>query len=288
MTGHGQSSRRAAGITIDVEVRAVNNRYLKISARAPELPPSFEGEIESIVREYLKRGSVSVSVKIGNFVGGVTSTIARDTLKTYLQEAESLAAELGIPHQVELGSFLLLPGVLDTKRSVDDPEVHEAVKQSLRAALMDLQTMRQAEGQSMAQKLKESLSEIGKCVLAISKRAPAVLSDYQARLEQKVRLAIEEKGLDLSTADVVREIVLFSDKSDISEEITRLESHLKQFQSLFDQKESQGRRIDFLLQEMGRETNTIGSKANDSEISKHVVTIKVIIEQMRELVQNIE
>ncbi|XZE19640.1 YicC/YloC family endoribonuclease [Pirellulaceae bacterium SH449] len=288
MTGHGQSSRKAGQFTIDVEVRTVNNRYLKILARAPELPPAFEGEIESLVREHLKRGSVSVSVKLGNCAGGATSTISRDTLRTYLQEAKSLAAECGISHQVELGSFLQLPGVLDTRGSVDDPDVHEAVRQGLRAALKDLQIMRQAEGQSMAQKLKESLSEIGECISAISKRAPMVLSDYQARLEQKVRLAVEEKGLDLSSADLVREIVLFSDKSDISEEITRLESHLKQFSTLFDQNGSQGRRLDFLLQEMGRETNTIGSKANDSEISKHVVSIKVIIEQIRELVQNIE
>lgn len=288
MTGHGQSSRKVGLSTIDVEVRTVNNRYLKILARAPEFPPAFEGEIEGIVREQLKRGSVSVSVKLGNASGLSSGAISRDTLRTYLQEAKSLAAECGIPHQVELGSFLQLPGVLDTRGSVEAPEVLEAVRDGLRTALNDLQVMRQAEGQAMAQKLKDSLVEISDCVSAIAKRAPVVLSDYQTRLEQKVRLAVEEKGLDLSTADVVREIVLFSDKSDISEEITRLESHLKQFNTLFDQKESQGRRIDFLLQEMGRETNTIGSKANDSEISKHVVSIKVIIEQIRELVQNIE
>lgn len=140
----------------------------------------------------------------------------------------------------------------------------------------------------MQERLLAYLSELGLVVKKIADRAPLVLQDYQARLEQKVRAAVESRGLELGDSDLTREVVLFSDKSDISEELTRLDSHIKQFHGLFDQKESQGRRIDFLLQEMGRETNTIGSKANDSEISSHVVTIKVIIEQIRELVQNVE
>jgi len=288
MTGHGQSSTKAGSNVIDVEVRTVNNRYLKVSARAPDLPPSFEGEIEGIVREFLRRGSVTVNVRLSGMGGVSSSAVSHAVLKSYVAEAKKVAADLGHPLQMEWGSLLQLPGVLEAKGSVEDPEILNAVRSGIRNALEDLQRMRLTEGRSMEDRLLGYLTDLEGVAVAISNRAPCVLQEYQARLEQKVRSAVESRGLELGESDLTREVVLYSDKSDISEELTRLDSHLKQFRGLFHQKESQGRRIDFLLQEMGRETNTIGSKANDSEISSHVVTIKVIIEQIRELAQNIE
>ncbi|MFN7290421.1 MAG: YicC/YloC family endoribonuclease [Pirellula sp.] len=288
MTGHGQSSTKSGPNTIDVEVRTVNNRYLKVSARAPDLSPLFENEIEGLVREVLRRGSVTVNVRVSGLAGAAGGSVSQGALKAYLQEAKKASVEYGVLFDVEWGSLLQLPGVLETKGSVDDPAILEAVRKGIRSALTDLQRMRMAEGQSMQARLLAYLAELESLVSRISSRAPLVLQDYKSRLEQKVRSAVESRGLELGDIDVTREIVLFSDKSDISEELTRLDSHLKQFHGLFSQTESQGRRIDFLLQEMGRETNTIGSKANDSEISSHVVTIKVIMEQIRELVQNVE
>lgn len=288
MTGHGQSSTKSGPNTIDVEVRTVNNRFLKVTARAPDLSPSFESEIEGIVRDVLRRGSVTVSVRVSGLVGASGGAVSQGALKAYLQEAKRASAEHGVLCNIDWGSLLQLPGVLEAKGSVDDPVLLDAVRNGIRSALNDLQRMRVAEGQSMQSRLLAYLAELETLVSAISTRAPLVLQDYQLRLEQKVRSAVESRGLEIGDVDVTREIVLFSDKSDISEELTRLESHLKQFHGLFAQTESQGRRIDFLLQEMGRETNTIGSKANDSEISSHVVTIKVIMEQIRELVQNVE
>lgn len=288
MTGHGQSSTKSGPNTIDVEVRTVNNRYLKVSARAPDLPPAFESEIEGLVRDFVRRGSVTVNVRVGGLVGLAGGVISQQALNTYLHEAKKASREHGVAVEIEWGSLLQLPGVLETKGNLDDPLLLETVRQGIRSALGDLQRMRLAEGRSMQERLLAYLSELELVVRKIADRAPVVLQDYQARLEQKVRAAVESRGLELGDSDLTREVVLFSDKSDISEELTRLDSHIKQFHGLFDQKESQGRRIDFLLQEMGRETNTIGSKANDSEISSHVVTIKVIIEQIRELVQNVE
>lgn len=288
MTGHGQSSTKSGPNTIDVEVRTVNNRYLKVSARAPDLPPAFESEIEGLVRDFVRRGSVTVNVRVGGLVGLAGGVISQQALNTYLHEAKKVSREHGVAVEIEWGSLLQLPGVLETKGNLDDPLLLETVRQGIRSALGDLQQMRLAEGRSMQERLLAYLSELELVVRKIADRAPIVLQDYQARLEQKVRAAVESRGLELGDSDLTREVVLFSDKSDVSEELTRLDSHIKQFHGLFDQKESQGRRIDFLLQEMGRETNTIGSKANDSEISSHVVTIKVIIEQIRELVQNVE
>ena len=288
MTGHGQSSTKTGSNSIDVEVRTVNNRYLKVLARAPDLAAAFESEIESIVREFLRRGSVTVSVRLGGSTGSVGGDISLNTLHYYLREAKKLSTETGQRIDFDWGSLLQLPGVLESKGSIDDPEILDAVRSFIRSALDDLQRMRLAEGQAMESRLVAYLAELESIVQAIATRAPLVLQEYQARLEQKVRMAVEARGLEMGDSDLTRELVLFSDRSDISEELTRLASHINQFRSLFSQKESQGRRIDFLLQEMGRETNTIGSKANDSEISSHVVTIKVIIEQIRELVQNVE
>ena len=123
---------------------------------------------------------------------------------------------------------------------------------------------------------------------SILQRAPVVISEYQSKLESRVRVAYESRGIGLETVDLLREVTLFCDKTDISEELTRLESHLDQFEKAIESEESQGRRLDFLVQELGRETNTIGSKANDAELSHHVVAIKTILEQIRELVQNVE
>lgn len=289
MTGHGQSSTKSGTNTIDVEVRTVNNRFLKVTARAPDLSPAFEGEIEGLVRDFIRRGSVTVNVRVsGGIAGGANDVLSHQALKTYLQAAKKASVEYGVQIDLDWGSLLQLPGVLETKGNLDDPVILEAARVGIRNALTDLQRMRQAEGNSMQERLLSYLLELESIVEKIGSRASVVLQDYQLRLEQKVRAAVESRGLELGDLDLTREVVLFSDKSDISEELTRLDSHLKQFHGLFQQKESQGRRIDFLLQEMGREANTIGSKANDAEISSHVVTIKVIMEQIRELVQNVE
>lgn len=289
MTGHGQSSTKSGINTIDVEVRTVNNRFLKVTARAPELSPAFEGEIEGLVRDFIRRGSVTVNVRVsGGIAGGANDVLSNQALQTYLQAAKKASKEYGVQIDLDWGSLLQLPGVLETKGNLDDPVILEAARVGIRNALTDLQRMRQAEGNSMQERLLSYLLELESIVAKIGSRASIVLQDYQLRLEQKVRAAVESRGLELGDLDLTREVVLFSDKSDISEELTRLDSHLKQFHGLFQQKESQGRRIDFLLQEMGREANTIGSKANDAEISSHVVTIKVIMEQIRELVQNVE
>lgn len=289
MTGHGQSSTKSGHNQIDVEVRTVNNRFLKVTARAPDLSPAFEGEIEGLVRDFVRRGSVTVNVRVsGGIAGGANDVLSHQALKTYLQEAKKASKEYGVQIDLDWGSLLQLPGVLETRGSFDDPVILEAARIGIRNALTDLQQMRQAEGNSMQERLLAYLSELESVVTKIGARTSAVLQEYQLRLEQKVRAAVESRGLELGDVDLTREVVLFSDRSDISEELTRLDSHLKQFHGLFQQKESQGRRIDFLLQEMGREANTIGSKANDAEISSHVVTIKVIMEQIRELVQNVE
>jgi uncharacterized protein (TIGR00255 family) len=288
MTGHGQASLRYGDCSVDVEVRTVNNRYLKIVSKVSEPLSGFESELEHIVRDYLRRGSVSLSVRMTNFGSQQASLVNQDLLRSYLTEAKQVADDLLIPFHPELSGFLGLPGVVQPQYVDLSEGLLEAIKAACRNSLEDLQTMRRAEGEAMAAKFREYLGMLEDNLKYIASRSPQVSVDYQQRLEQRVRLAVESRGLEIGALDLLREITLFCDRSDISEERTRLASHVDQFRQALEAEESQGRRLEFLTQEMGREINTIGAKANDSEISTYVVAIKTILEQIRELVQNVE
>ncbi len=288
MTGHGQASLRYGDCSVDVEVRTVNNRYLKIVPKVSEPLSGVEPELEHIVRDYLRRGSVTLSVRLTNFGSQQASLVNQDLLRSYLTEAKQVADDLLIPFHPELSGFLGLPGVVQPQYVDLSEGLMEAIKSACRTALEDLQTMRRAEGEAMAAKFREYLRTLEENLKYIATRSPQVSVDYQQRLEQRVRLAVESRGLEIGAIDLLREITLFCDRSDIAEERTRLASHVEQFRQALEAEESQGRRLEFLTQEMGREINTIGAKANDAEISTYVVAIKTILEQMRELVQNVE
>ncbi len=288
MTGHGQAHMRHGDLAIDVEIRTVNNRYLKVISKVSESASTIEPQIESIVREFLKRGSVSVSVRVSQSGKSNASTINQKTLEDYLTQSKSIADRLGIQLEYGLGPLLLLPGVLESTRQLDDDQLIEMVRTTLQSALRDLQSMRIKEGEAMRNQFTEILSQIAASKALIELRAPDVVAEYRTKLDQRIRNGLLHLGHEVAEIDVLREVLTYADRCDISEEITRLASHLSQFQAALFHIESQGRRLDFLVQELFRETNTIGSKANDSQVSQLVVEIKTAIEQMRELVQNVE
>lgn len=288
MTGHGHASGSHGELSIDVEIRTVNNRFLKVATRLSDIVASMDPKIEGFVRESLRRGTVNVSIRVGSSNQGIAPQVQLETLKSYIDQVSSLLRESGHAIQLELGSLLQLPGVLSSP-SFDDIEALEAtVTMVLRHALSDLNRMRAIEGNAMAQQLTDGVLQIRSFRQNILERAPLVIDDYRRRLETRVRSSLAELGHSSSEIDVLREVLQHSDRCDIREELVRLESHLEQFQQSMKQSESQGRRLDFLIQELFRETNTIGSKANDATIAHDVVSIKTVIEQMRELVQNIE
>jgi uncharacterized protein (TIGR00255 family) len=288
MTGHGQSALKHGEIAVDVEIRTVNNRFLKVNSKISDTATSLEPQIEGIIREYLKRGSVNVSVRVSQMGRNNASTINRLTLEDYLTQSEAIAKKIGIQLQYQVGELLLLPGVLESARQLDDESLLEVVRDGLKSALEDLQSMRHREGVAMAAQLTSSLEQIDAFRKQIELRAPDVVTDYRNKLEQRVRAGLASVGQQVGEFDLLREVLLYADRCDISEEITRLNSHLHQFRQAISHPESQGRRLDFLIQELFRETNTIGAKANDSQISQWVVSIKTTIEQMRELIQNVE
>jgi uncharacterized protein (TIGR00255 family) len=188
----------------------------------------------------------------------------------------------------EIGSLLNLPGVLVPGNLRDDNSVLALTIEAVSEALRDLNRMRQVEGQAMADQLRLLVTEVRGLRDSIELRAPSVLTDYRKRLEGRVRTALSELGHTTSELDLLREVLQFSDRCDIREELVRLASHLDRFEETLSGGDSQGRRLDFLIQEIFRETNTIGAKANDATIAHSVVNIKTSVEQMRELVQNVE
>ncbi len=288
MTGHGQSHMRHGDFAIDVEIRTVNNRYLKVISKVSDSASAIEPQLESILREFLKRGSVSVSIRVSQSGKSNASTINQKTLEDYLTQSKSIADRLGIQLEYGLGQLLLLPGVLESTRQLDDDQLIEMVRTTVQSALRDLQSMRSKEGAAMRTQFTETLSQIAANKALIELRAPEVVAEYRTKLDQRIRNGLSHLGHEVTEIDLLREVLTYVDRFDISEEITRLASHLSQFQAALFHTESQGRRLDFLIQELFRETNTIGSKANDSQVSQLVVTIKTAIEQMRELVQNVE
>ena len=288
MTGHGQASLKNDTHTVEVEIRAVNNRFLKVSTKLSDLISSLESDIENEVRLQVKRGSVSVSVRVSGIASSEAPLVNQPVLQRYVNEAKVAATATGTDLHLNWGDMLQLPGVLTPARSECDESLSLLVLEACRVALKDLQAMRACEGKAMQEKFQEYLQTLRELRSSIDLRAPVVVTEYQAKLEQRVRNIFESRGVEIENMDLIREVTLFSDRADIAEELTRLASHLDQFERAIEAPESQGRRLDFLLQELGRETNTIGSKANDAQISKDVVTQKTVLEQIRELVQNVE
>lgn len=288
MTGHGEAASCHGDVAIDVEIRTVNNRFLKVTTKVSDSATAIEPQIENIVREFLKRGSVTVSVRVSRRGQNNAARINQLTLEDYVSQAKQIGNKLGVLFQLDLGQLLMLPGVLETERPIEDETLIEAVRSVLKSALEDLQAMRHREGAAMAEQFFKSLDQIQAFKAQIEQRAPNVIAEYRTKLDQRIRNNLIGMGQEVTELDLLREVLLYADKCDVSEEITRLASHLVQFKQAVDHEESQGRRLDFLIQELFRETNTIGSKANDSQISQWVVSIKTTIEQMRELIQNVE
>lgn len=285
MTGYGAGQVDAGGINVMVEIRTVNNRYLKLHSRLPDGYAVLESRIEEVVRKSIRRGAVQLNLDLRRQSSADDYRLNLDVLKAYQKQV----SELG--DQVNVESLLTLPGVVRDAGSRDHnvDEEWPIVQKALKAALTDLRKMRETEGQAMTQDLMEQVNDIASCGDHIEKLAPTVVEAYQTRLTDRLNKLLAQHDIQVQPADVIREVGVFAEKADISEEIVRLRSHLDQFTDVMKQKEAgAGRKLEFLVQELLRETNTIGSKANDAEIAKHVVHIKTCIERIREMVQNVE
>ncbi|MDZ4852109.1 MAG: YicC/YloC family endoribonuclease [Pirellulaceae bacterium] len=289
MTGQGHARGQLGDLSIDVEVRSVNNRFLKVTSRVGDRLQSLENQIEPLVRELVRRGTVQVSMRVSGAPQSDAYRLNSVAIEAYARQAISIAKQLNLSTDINLSQILLLPGVVDEKKlDVDDAELQSKAKDVLHDALIELNRMRESEGKAMGIELTKSLDELRKRAAVVAERAPSAAEEYGVRLQAKMAKALQSLGASVEPVDLLREVQLYADRCDIREELVRLESHFNLFENASREKESQGRKLDFLVQELNREINTVGSKANDVVITEQVVNMKTTLEQVRELIQNIE
>jgi len=290
MTGHGAGQSQRGGVSAAVEVRAVNNRYFKLSTSTVEQLGAWESQIETIVRRRVRRGTVHVELRVDRETSSGEFQLNEAVLADYYEQLAALSRKLGVTDAIRLDALIDLPGVVDErsmKKSIAEAD-WPAIEAALIAALEQLTKMRGDEGRAMQSDLRTNCRQVGEALALIEKRSPLVVEGYRGRLTERIGKLLAEFDVKVDAADLIREVGLFAERSDVSEETVRLRSHLDQFEAILSLPESNGRKLDFLTQEMLREVNTIGSKANDAEIAGHVVEIKSLIERVREMVQNVE
>jgi len=290
MTGFGEAHCVEGGLAVSVEVRTVNSRYFRLSLRTAEGYGPLEPQIEAVVRKRIRRGTALVSVRIDRAHSPEDFKVNVDVLNSYRRQLEAIHRDWHLAEPLPLANLLLLPGVVDegAAERFDAGEGWPIVCRALEAAIDHLDQMRIEEGGAMAADLRTNGAAAAASLEEVEKRAPLVREAYRARLQERLNKILAELEMTLDPADVLKEVGLFAERSDISEEIVRLRSHLQQFDGLVAQPDGSGRKLEFLTQEMFREVNTIGSKANDVEISRHVIEIKAAIERIREMIQNVE
>ncbi len=290
MTGFGESQGQRDGLAVAVEVRSINHRYFKLSVRIPEGYGGLEPLVDAEVRRTIHRGTIQVNIRVERPVSPEDFKINVEVLHGYRAQLTAFQQQWGSARTVSVEALLPLPGVINdaSRAGFDAAADWPVIEQSLKAALRGMVEMRTEEGRAMAADLAANCGSVTASLGRIEARAPVVVTDYRARLYERLKKMLSETEIALDASDLMKEVCLFAERSDISEEITRLRSHLDQFQATLQLAESSGRKLEFLTQEMFRETNTIGSKANDVEIAQQVIDIKAALERIREMIQNIE
>ena len=289
MTGCGEAVVTDGGSTCRVELRCVNNRFLKFSLRSREGFAALETRIEAAVRQRVRRGAVQMTLDVTGSAAPPARSLDAGQLEAYLGQLETFCSrhDLSLPKSID--ALLSLPGILADDLPASDaldrtwPLVSRAVGQ----ALDGLDAMRRTEGAALARDMLATCGELRGLIAAIRTRVPSMLDEHRRRLEERVGRVLATRGVSLGDAEVAREIALLADRADIAEELVRLESHLDQFERLLGD-DSPGRTLDFLTQEIAREANTIAAKSPDVAIAHAVVDTKTRIERLREMVQNVE
>jgi len=287
MTGFGAATVEADGLVVGVEVRSVNHRFLQVKVRVPSDLAELESEVEARVKERLERGAVNLNVTVAPSGGAAHVRVDTELVGRYQAELARLARAVGASGELTLAQWAALPGVFASGApTIAVEDARRPVARAVEAALGALVAMREAEGRALERDLAKNAAALEKLVARIGKRAPTVVKRLQAELRRRVaelagRTAIEP-------AELAREVALLADRADVAEELARLASHLEQVRALLAASDGVGRKLDFLVQELFREVNTIGSKCADAQIAHWVVEAKTSVERLREQVQNVE
>jgi len=290
MTGYGAAQRTEDGVVYSLELRSLNNRYLKTSVKLPEHLQHAESMIERLVKERLQRGSVTCVLRVRSEQGAEVIPINVSVLQQYADQLCTVRVSEGVAPVLDLGALVDLPGVREPAEDSEDVHAHrlKVIEQLTGEALDVLVRMRSEEGKALYVDLVDGCAAISRELESVEKRAPAVIGEYHERLKQRVSRLMSEGGFELAEEGLMREIAIYAERCDISEEVTRLSSHLDQFSELCAKGEQVGRKLDFLAQELLREANTIASKSNDIQVARSVVEMKSRIDRLKEQVQNVE
>lgn len=288
MTGYGRSQQIINGRDISVEIKSVNHRFFEFSARVPRVYGYLEEKLKSYVQSMVSRGKIDVNVTVFTLEGQDSQVeINRSLVKGYVEALRGIQEEFGLKDDLSLSAVARFNDAFTVRKAVEDEEaIWNDVQQVAAKAIASFIEMRSLEGERLKQDLKKKLSAIADIVSQIELKAPQTVVQYRERLTCKMQEVLADKNIDEQR--ILMEAAIFSEKIAVDEEIVRLKSHLKQFAAFLEKEEAIGRKLDFLVQELNRETNTIGSKAQDIEITQYVVDIKSEIEKIREQIQNIE
>ncbi len=288
MTGYGRAVCTAEDCEISVEIRSVNNRYLDCNVKLPRVYTYVEDKVKQLVKEAVTRGKVDVYISVTNTLGDDTKiSLNKSVLEGYLAAMQTVAEEYPVINDISVTALTRLPDVfVAEKTDVDEEARGKAILYAVFQALEQYNAMRTTEGAALARDLLDRRETILSLVEKVEARSPVTIAEYQARLTAKMQDVLENQNID--EARILTEAAIFADKIAVDEETVRLRSHLNQLSQMLSDGGAIGRKLDFLLQEMKREANTIGTKGNDLEQAKTVVEIKAELEKIREQTQNIE
>lgn len=290
MTGFGRASETGEGFAVSVELKSVNNRYLDVHLRTgSELTPQ-DTLIRRKISERLTRGRVDVNINIDRTTE-VSYEINRPLVAGYIEAMRTMHDEFGVTGEPDVNIIARLPGALQVSREGVNQNMIEALERALSSALDELEQMRAQEGEALAAEMKALLDQIETHVPIIESLAGEQVTSYRSRVQKRIMELLARDGLDIVQLDqgrLAQEVAYLADRSDISEELARLKSHVTQFRSIIENDGEAGKRLDFLLQEFNREANTVLSKSTDLAIKESALAIKAAVEKLREQVQNVE
>ena len=289
MTGYGKSNLNVENRNYQIEIKSVNHRYLDISIKIPRTVSYLEETIKKQISEKIKRGKIDVFITFeNNSQEGNNIKINKEIARIYINELKQLAKEEKINDNIEVIDIAKFPDVLKIKADEENEKIKEEMQKVTKDAITNIIDMKVIEGEKILQDLLIRINRIENKIEEINKKSTGLIEEYVVKLEKRIKEILKTEEIDKSR--IAQEVVIYADKCSIEEEIIRLKSHIYQFKNLIEsnQNETIGKKLDFIIQEMNRETNTIGSKANSLEITNAVIEIKTELEDIREQIQNIE
>ena len=287
MTGYGKSNQTKGEREYQVEIKSVNHRFLDISVKMPRVLSYLEETVKKEISTKVKRGKIDVLITFqNNTTEGKDIKINTELAKIYINELKKLAVQEAVSANIEVIEVAKLPDVLIMQNKQEDETIKNELIETVTQATENLVQMRKIEGNKIAEDLRVRTKRIQEKVKEISSLSTGLIEEYVVKLESRIKEILKNQEVDPTR--LAQEVVIYADKCSVEEEITRLKSHISQFEKLLDTEEAVGKKLDFIIQEMNRETNTIGSKANQLEITNDVIDVKTELENIREQIQNIE